>query len=153
MDDELLLDPLGRCFGVYTAYAGGAVCATSVGPLGPSGTGVYRMLVAGFAPTARRITPSGTSAVFALAARAWPLTVNAALSAVRDVVAAREGEVRCVEETDEEEPDPEPDPEPEPEAEPEEEACMDAVEGGTGEDVPEVMGEFFLDEAGEEWAM
>ena len=37
-----------------------------------------------------------------------------------------------------------------PEPEPEEDACMDAVEGGTGEDVPEVMGEFFLDEAGEE---
>lgn len=39
-EDDDDLDPVGRCFGVYTAYAGGGVCATSVGPLGPRGTGV-----------------------------------------------------------------------------------------------------------------
>ena len=43
---------------------------TSDGPLGVSDGGVYRELGFGFAPTARRMTPSTASTVLALAARA-----------------------------------------------------------------------------------
>lgn len=93
----------------------------------------------GFAPTARRMTPSSTSAVFALTARAWPLRVYAVESAAREVWAASDGEVwgwggELIEE-EEDEPEPE-----------------DEVVGGAGEEVPEVVGDGFFGEgeAGDE---